>query len=107
MAAVVPIQEPVRERTGTRPHVLLGLLVFLLGALAAWFADANLNGYRQQLFILCGIYAIIAVALALTSGFTGVFSLGQIGFLAIGAYVAALLSMPPMVKQPMLLPGLP
>lgn len=36
MAAVVPIQEPVRERTGTRSHVLLGLLVFLLGALAAW-----------------------------------------------------------------------
>ena len=43
----------------------------------------------------------------MTSGFTGVFSLGQIGFLAIGAYVSALLSMPPMVKQPMLLPGLP
>ena len=37
----------------------------------------------------------------------GVFSLGQIGFLAIGAYVSAILSMPPMVKQPMLLPGLP
>ena len=86
--------------------MLLGL-VLLLGALAAWFADANLNGYRQQLFILCGIYAVIAVALALTSGFTGVFSLGQIGFLAIGAYVSALLSMPPAVKQPMLLPGLP
>src|SRR3712207_1487416 len=107
MAAVVPIQGPVRERTRTRPHVLLGLVLLLVGALAAWFADANLNGYRQQLFILCGIYAVIAVALALTSGFTGVFSLGQIGFLAIGACVAALLSMPPMVKQPMLLPGLP
>src|SRR5829696_9434592 len=107
MAAVVPIQGPVRERTGIRSDVFLGLVVLLLGALAAWFAEANLNGYRQQLFILCGIYAVIAVALALTSGFTGVFSLGQIGFLAIGSYVAALLSMPPAVKQPMLLPGLP
>ena len=76
-------------------------------ALAAWFADTNLNGYQQQLFILSAIWAIVAVALALTSGFTGVFSLGQIGFLAIGAYVSAILSMPPMVKQPMLLPGLP
>ncbi len=102
-----PIQVPFASGPEPGQHVLLGLCVLLLGALAAWFADANLNGYRQQLFILCAIYAVIAVALALTSGFTGVFSLGQIGFLAIGAYVSALLSMPPMVKQPMLLPGLP
>ena len=107
MAAVGSIASQGRERSGARQHVLLGLVVLLLGAVAAWFADANLNGYRQQLFILCAIYAVIAVALALTSGFTGVFSLGQIGFLAIGAYVSALLSMPPTVKQPMLLPGLP
>jgi branched-chain amino acid transport system permease protein len=107
MAAVGSIQGQVRERSGARQHVLLGLVVLVLGALAAWLADATLNGYRQQLFILCAIYSVVAVALALTSGFTGVFSLGQIGFLAIGAYVSALLSMPPMVKQPMLLPGLP
>jgi hypothetical protein len=44
MAAVAPIQGPVRERTGTRSPVLLGLVVLLLGALGAWFADANLNG---------------------------------------------------------------
>src|SRR5215217_5904623 len=107
MAAVVPIQGPVRERTGIRPDVLLGLVVLLLGALATWFADANLNGYRQQLFILCGIYAVIAVSLTLTSGFTGVFSLGQIGFLAIGAYVGALLTIPPQWKDPIFLPALP
>jgi len=86
---------------------MLPIVVLLIGLGLAWFADATLNGYRQQLFILSAIYAIVAVALALTSGFTGVFSLGQIGFLAIGAYVSAILSMPPTVKQPMLLPGLP
>jgi branched-chain amino acid transport system permease protein len=86
---------------------VLAVIVLVLGALVTWVADGFLNGYRQQLVILCAIYAIVAVALALTSGFTGVFSLGQIGFLAIGAYVSAILSMPPMVKQPMLLPGLP
>ena len=107
MAAVAPAQRPARARTQTRQQMLLGAFVLVLGALVAWLADAFLNGYRQQLVILCAIYAIVAVALALTSGFTGVFSLGQIGFLAIGAYVAAILSMPPTVKQPMLLPGLP
>jgi branched-chain amino acid transport system permease protein len=107
MAAVSPVQRPVREKPFARQQVLLSIGILLVGAFLAWFADANLNGYRQQLFILSAIYAIVAVALALTSGFTGVFSLGQIGFMAIGAYVSALLSMPPMVKQPMLLPGLP
>lgn len=107
MAAVAPIETPIRRRVYARQQALLALGVLLIGALVTWIAEEVLNGYRQQLVILCAIYAIVAVALALTSGFTGVFSLGQIGFLAIGAYVSALLSMPPMVKQPMLLPGLP
>jgi branched-chain amino acid transport system permease protein len=107
MAAVAPLDVPGRGKVYDRRQGLLAIFVLLLGALVAGVADAFLNGYRQQLVILCAIYAIVAVALALTSGFTGVFSLGQIGFLAIGAYVSAILSMPPTVKQPMLLPGLP
>jgi branched-chain amino acid transport system permease protein len=107
MAAVAPIETPVRGKVADRRQTLLVVVVLGLGALVAWLADGFLNGYRQQLVILCAIYAIVAIALALTSGFTGVFSLGQIGFLAIGAYVSAILSMPPTVKQPMLLPGLP
>jgi branched-chain amino acid transport system permease protein len=107
MAAAAPVQRPVRQQPYARRQTMLAIAVLLVGALLTWFAHANLNGYRQQLFILCAIYAIVAVGLALASGFTGVFSLGQIGFLAIGAYVSALLTMPPMVKQPILLPGLP
>ena len=107
MAAKTRIEAPLRARPDGRPRAMLPIVVLLIGLGLAWFADATLNGYRQQLFILSAIYAIVAVALALTSGFTGVFSLGQIGFLAIGAYVSAILSMPPTVKQPMLLPGLP
>jgi branched-chain amino acid transport system permease protein len=107
MAAVLPVERPLRERPYARQQAMLALFVLLFGAVVATVAEQYLNGYRQQLVILCAIYAIVAVALALTSGFTGVFSLGQIGFLAIGAYVSALLTMPPMVKQPMLLPGLP
>lgn len=107
MAAISPVQRPVRAKPFVRQQALLAIGILLIGALLAWFADANLNGYRQQLFIFSAIYAIVAVSLALTSGFTGVFSLGQIGFMGIGAYVSAILSMPPTVKQPMLLPGLP
>jgi branched-chain amino acid transport system permease protein len=107
MAAVLPADRPIRERTRARQQAMLAAIVLLVGALLTWIAATNLNGYRQQLFILCAIYAIVAVSLTLTSGFTGVFSLGQIGFLAIGAYVSSLLSLPPMMKGSVFLPGLP
>ena len=107
MAGTTPLAAPLRGQSFVSQRCWLTVAVLFCGALISWIADERLNGYRQQLVILCGIYAVVAVALALTSGFTGVFSLGQIGFMAIGAYVSALLSMPTTVKDPMLLPGLP
>lgn len=94
---------PAKDRRG----VWVALLAILLGAGFVWLADARFNGYRQQLVVLALAYAIIAVALTVTSGFTGVFSLGQIGFVAIGAYVSALISIPPTWKDDITLPGLP
>ncbi|MBR5230448.1 MAG: branched-chain amino acid ABC transporter permease [Firmicutes bacterium] len=40
------------------------------------------------------IYALVAVSMNLLNGFTGLFSLGQAGFMMIGAYVYAILSIP-------------
>ena len=40
------------------------------------------------------IYALVAVSMNLLNGFTGLFSLGQAGFMLIGAYTYAILSMP-------------
>jgi branched-chain amino acid transport system permease protein len=82
--------------------VMLGVLALFLA-----FAENNLNGYRLQLVTLIAINGIVAVSLTVTSGFTGVFSLGQIAFMAIGAYVAALMNLPPQWKEDILLPGLP
>ena len=80
-----------------------------LGALALflWYAESNFNGYRMQLVILIAINTVVAVSLTMANGFTGVFSLGQVGFMAIGAYTGALINLPPIWKDPMLLPGLP
>ena len=44
--------------------------------------------------------------LNLTSGFTGVFSLGQIGFMALGAYISAILTLP-LAEKAAYLPDLP
>ncbi len=39
--------------------------------------------------ILCGINIMLAVSLNLINGFTGQFSLGHAGFMAVGGYTAA------------------
>ena len=53
-----------------------------------------------------GLFIILTVSLNLTSGFTGVFSLGQIGFMALGAYASAILTLP-LQEKAAYLPDLP
>lgn len=43
---------------------------------------------------LGGIYALLAVSMNLCNGFTGLFSLGQAGFMTLGAYTYAILTIP-------------
>ncbi len=52
------------------------------------------------------MFIILTVSLNLTSGFTGVFSLGQIGFMALGAYASAILTLP-LAEKTAYLPNLP
>ena len=55
--------------------------------------DASGQAFWQGLAINLGLFIILTVSLNLTSGFTGVFSLGQIGFMALGAYASAILTL--------------
>jgi branched-chain amino acid transport system permease protein len=52
-----------------------------------------INPYYLQVLMLCGINAILAVSLNLINGFTGQFSIGHAGFMAIGAYGSAMVSL--------------
>ena len=72
-----------------------GPLVSILG-LAAGLAilDGSGQAFWQGLVINLAIFLILVLALNLSSGFTGVFSLGHIGFMALGAYSAAILTLP-------------
>jgi branched-chain amino acid transport system permease protein len=62
-------------------------------------ANGTLGPFSLRIFNLCGIYLILALSLNLINGFTGLFSLGHAGFMAIGAYVSALLTMSPAQKE--------
>lgn len=50
------------------------------------------NGYMIHLFVLCIIFAILALSYNVTLGFIGELSLGHSAFFGIGAYTTALLS---------------
>lgn len=72
----------------------IALLFFLLH-----LAEIYLDSYLIQILSLVAINAILAASLNLIYGFTGMFSLGHAGFMAIGAYVCALLILPPGQKE--------
>jgi branched-chain amino acid transport system permease protein len=65
---------------------LLALNGLFVGALVPGFA---LPPYFLQVLCLAGINITLAVSLNLINGFTGQFSIGHAGFMAIGAYTSA------------------
>src|SRR5581483_8941589 len=48
-----------------------------------------IGAYNQRVVMLIGFNIILAVSLQLINGFSGQFSLGHAGFMAVGAYLAA------------------
>jgi branched-chain amino acid transport system permease protein len=67
------------------------LAAILVAAVVSYFS-ASFNRYYLGLAIDVGINIILAVSLNLINGHTGQFSLGHAGFMAVGAYTAASLT---------------
>jgi branched-chain amino acid transport system permease protein len=70
---------------------ILMLLVFVVGQVLVM--TGILNDYLFATLTTLCINIILAVSLNLITGFTGQFSLGHAGFMSIGAYVCALITM--------------
>ena len=70
-------------------------LLFVLGAVVVFaviqvlISLGILNAFWSTILRLAGVMAIVSLGLNLIYGFNGQFSLGQFGFYAIGAYIAA------------------
>jgi branched-chain amino acid transport system permease protein len=80
------------------------LLTVTVGGLV--YTQLAASAYIQRIVVGLGISIILVVSLNLSNGFTGVFSLGHVGFMAIGAYTAAILTLPLSLKR-VNLPDLP
>ncbi|HOE57716.1 MAG TPA: branched-chain amino acid ABC transporter permease [Bacillota bacterium] len=64
-----------------------------------YIADTTLDSYILRILNLCAIYTVLGLSMNLINGFTGLFSLGHAGFMAVGAYTTAMLTMPLATKQ--------
>lgn len=71
---------------------ILIITICLVGLLG--ISDMTLNTYVKRTLNLCAIYTILGLSMNLVNGFTGLFSLGQAGFMAIGAYCVAIFTVP-------------
>ena len=57
--------------------------------LSKYVDSRSFGGYAQRITMVIGFNIILAVSLQLINGFSGQFSLGHAGFMAVGAYMAA------------------
>ncbi len=80
-------------------NTLISAIIMLLGALFVFNAYLFLGAYEEYILKLIFINAILALSLNLIYGYTGLFSLGHAGFIAIGAYVSALCILSPEQKE--------
>lgn len=80
-------------------HQTYSLIALAVFGVFAFLADSFFDAFTLRVFNLCAIYIVLSLSLNLLNGFTGLFSLGHAGFMAVGAYVCALLTMPPELKE--------
>ena len=94
------------EQNIKRKHTIssmLAILVLLAGIIVLENISEWIPGVpavllpTSQLFTVLkkgAVYALVAVSMNLLNGFTGLFSLGQAGFMLLGAYTYAILTVP-------------
>ena len=82
-----------------RQHTLLTLAAAIVGLVLLFVFEGTFDMFTMQIFKLCAINIILALSLNLINGFTGLFSLGHAGFMAVGAYTCAILTMSPDQKE--------
>ncbi|MEW6351762.1 MAG: branched-chain amino acid ABC transporter permease [Thermodesulfobacteriota bacterium] len=86
------------ETTSHTRDRFLSLTALAVLGVFLWFAHNYLSGYVIRILNTIAIYIIVAVSYNLINGVTGQFSLQPNAFLAIGAYVTAILALSPEEK---------
>ena len=93
---LVGMMSPHKRRNLALTCIALIVLVIFLYLVQNNFL---LDAYGLRVIRLCAVYSICALSLNLIQGYTGQFSLGSAGFMAVGAYTTAILSMPDATRE--------
>ena len=96
------------EQKKQSKKIFIGLCVLLLFVILLENAKSFIPGLpsvfepTSPLFTVlkkAAVYSLVAVSMNLLNGFTGLFSLGQAGFMLLGAYTYAILTVPTAQKE--------
>ena len=80
--------------TMKKRNLLLSIIAVIVLFGVANFVQLEMDAYIRRIVNLCMIYAIIGLSMNITNGFVGQFALGQAGFMAVGAYVVGIFTVP-------------
>lgn len=75
----------------------IGFIIIVM--VISFILDGTINSYMKRIINLSAIYAIVSLSMNLMNGFTGQFSLGQAGFMAIGAYAVGIFTLPVEIRS--------
>ena len=90
----------MKKETNRREAIAVSAILFAVLA-ACIVLDIVLPSYHIAIKVIkkACVYSLVAVSMNLLNGFTGLFSLGQAGFMLLGAYTYAILMVPASAKD--------
>ena len=85
----------MKKKTIGKEYIFTALILFVVLAVTMAL-DSQLPSYHIVIKVIkkASVYSLVAVSMNLLNGFTGLFSLGQAGFMLLGAYSYAVLCIP-------------
>lgn len=85
----------MKKKTIGKEYLFTALILFVVLAVTM-VLDSQLPSYHIVIKVIkkASVYSLVAVSMNLLNGFTGLFSLGQAGFMLLGAYSYAVLCIP-------------
>ena len=83
------------KKNNKKDSIIVAVALVIILAVAI-ILDATLPSYHIAIVVVkkAAVYSLVAVSMNLLNGFTGLFSLGQAGFMLLGAYAYGILTIP-------------
>ncbi len=87
------------KKSNKGTFITLGIILAIFALTVILENTINANSLLFTVIRKGAVYSLVAVSMNLLNGFTGLFSLGQAGFMLLGAYTYAILTIPGNVRD--------